>query len=260
MLSFHTIRAYLKHWLLRVDHHSIHSPYFFDFYNRVLNGRSDESKFTRIEDLRHSMLSDSTMIEVEDLGSGAGSKPNRRSLSEITRTSSSPPDLAQFYVRILSNMKARRIIELGSSVGITTLYLAQQREVEVITFEGSHGLANVALTNFESMEQKNIHLIEGNITSTLPDFLQNPAKVNFVLMDANHEYEPTVRYFNFLLKRLDEDSIVVVDDIHRSTGMEKAWDEIKAHPVVYGSADLFRCGILFFDPALNHQHFVWSLN
>jgi hypothetical protein len=29
--------------------------------------------------------------------------------------------------------------------------------------------------------------------------------------------------------------------------------------LVYGSIDLYRCGILFFDPALNKQHFILSL-
>lgn len=78
-------------------------------------------------------------------------------------------------------------------------------------------------------------------------------------MDANHRYEPTMSYFDLLMKRLNEKSIVVVDDIHWSEEMEKAWTELKNNQLVYGSVDLFRCGLLFFDPDLNRQHFVWSL-
>ena len=118
----------------------------------------------------------------------------------------------------------------------------------------------MALTNFEYFDQKNIHLIEGNISSTFPEFLQDPAKVNFALMDANHQYAPTMKYFSLLMRRLDENSVVVVDDIHWSAEMETAWGELLLHPLVYGSVDLFRCGILFFDPSLNRQHFIWSLN
>ena len=75
-------------------------------------------------------------------------------------------------------------------------------------------------------------------------------------MDANHRYEPTIRYFELLLKKVHEKSVLIVDDIHHSCDMEKAWKEMQRHRLVYGSADLFRCGILFFDPSLNKQHVI----
>ena len=78
-------------------------------------------------------------------------------------------------------------------------------------------------------------------------------------MDANHLYDPTLRYYQLLTKRLYEKSVVVIDDIHRSPQMQKAWNEIKSDVLVYGSVDLYRCGILFFDPMLRKQHFIWSL-
>jgi hypothetical protein len=75
-------------------------------------------------------------------------------------------------------------------------------------------------------------------------------------MDANHRYQPTLQYFERLLPKINETSIVVLDDIHYSREMEQAWQELKKHRIVYGSADLFRCGILFFDPSLNKQHVI----
>jgi len=78
-----------------------------------------------------------------------------------------------------------------------------------------------------------------------------------VLMDANHRYGPTMKYYALLMRRLDENSIVVLDDIHYSEEMERAWHDIRTHELVYGSVDVFGCGILFFDPALNRQHYIW---
>jgi hypothetical protein len=79
-------------------------------------------------------------------------------------------------------------------------------------------------------------------------------------MDANHHYEPTLKYFNWLLPVIHSMSIIIMDDIHYSAEMEKAWEEIKNHEQVHASIDLFRCGILFFDPSLNKQHVVLQLN
>ena len=144
-------------------------------------------------------------------------------------------------------------------MGITTLYLAQKNDTQVTTFEGNPSMINVALTHFEYFNTKNIALIQGNLDSELSNYLLKPIKINFVLMDANHRYEPTLRYFNLISKRMANKGIIVIDDIHYSEEMNSAWKELRDHQLVYGSVDLFRCGILFFDPALNRQHYIWSV-
>ncbi len=216
--------------------------------------------FHKIEHTRERLLANSLEIEVTDLGAGSAHfTKSKRVLSRIAATSLTPAALCEFYYRILKFQEAKTVVELGTSLGITSLYLAADEKIHVTTFEGSSSIADIALTNFESFNIHNIHLIEGNIDVTLPDFLQNPAKINFALVDANHRYEPTLRYFNALSKRMSKKGIMIIDDIHHSKEMTQAWNELKTHDLVYGSIDLFRCGILFFDVDLNKQHFVWSL-
>lgn len=261
MALLHQLKAGLRHWLNVVDEHSIHSPFFFDFYNRIVRGKTDALKFEKIERLRTDLLGNQTAIKVLDLGAGSTTlKDSNRTLADIASTSLSPRKLSEFYYRMIIEMDAQRVVELGACLGINTLYLAQKDDARIFTFEGSPALANVSLTNFEYLEQDNIQLIEGNLDATLPEFLQDPAKINFVLLDANHQYAPTMKYFGWLVRRLNEESIMVIDDIHLSEDMERAWEELQMNPLVYGSVDLFRCGILFFDPALNRQHFTWSLS
>ncbi len=258
MPSAQQLKAFIRHWLHVVDEHSIHSPYFFDFYRLIIKGTNPLNP--EIEKLRAQLLTNPLELAVEDFGAGSTHlKGAKRKLSDIAKTSLSEPGYSNLYLRIIQFIKATRIVELGTSLGVNTLYLAQEKKSKVFTFEGSPTLANVALTNFEFFNQKNIQLIEGNIDYTLSDFLQDPAKINFALIDANHRYAATMKYFGMLVMRLDEESILVVDDIHWSEEMEKAWNELKANELVYGSIDLFRCGILFFEPGLNRQHYVLSL-
>jgi hypothetical protein len=58
------------------------------------------------------------------------------------------------------------------------------------------------------------------------------------------------------VKKVHPNSIIIIDDIHYSPEMAAAWKVIKNHRLVYASADLFRCGIVFFDPSLNKQHVI----
>lgn len=261
MSKFFQIKSYFTHWLNAVDEHSIHSPFFFDFYSKVIK-KNDQDKpdFTAIEEIRQKLLANKTEVTISDLGAKSPHfKNENRSLSKIAETSLSPAQYCRLYNRIIHYIDASQILELGTSLGITTLYLAQKNNAHVTTFEGSASMINVALTHFEYFNTKNIELIQGNIDHELSNYLLKPVKINFALMDANHRYEPTLRYFNLISRRMANKGIIVIDDIHNSDEMNRAWLELRDHQLVYGSVDLFRCGILFFDPALNRQHYIWSV-
>lgn len=259
MSTFFHLKSYLNHWLNVVDEHSIHSPFFFDFYNKVVKGKTDPALFEEIEKTRERLLKNQSVISIKDLGAKSPHfKSDKRPINQVAATSLNDIDQCTFFYRMARYMESKRIVELGTSMGITSLYLSKIDGAKLFTFEGNSDLINIALTNFESLDQKNIELIEGNIDHTLPEFLQNPAKIDFALIDANHRYEPTLKYFNWLSMRMADQSVIVIDDIYYSEEMGRAWSELKKHELVYGSIDLFRCGILFFDLALNKQHFIWS--
>ena len=74
-------------------------------------------------------------------------------------------------------------------------------------------------------------------------------------VDANHTYEATMRYADFLLNRLTEKGILVLDDIHYSEQMERAWSELKADPRVTTSMDLYHVGLLFVDTHYLKRHY-----
>lgn len=254
------VKSYLRHWLTTVDEHSIHSPFFFDFYQRVIVNKQPAPDTTRIEAVRSKLLINQTEVAYQDVGSSSKHfKTSKRKLSDIAHTSLLPQKWAQLLYRIALFTEAKKIVELGTSMGLTSLYLSQVPKSTVYTFEGNPSMINVAITHFEFFTVKNIILIEGNIDNTLSDHLQNPAKVQFAFIDANHRFEPTLHYFDLLAKRMGDKGIMVIDDIHASPEMDKAWQEMKHHELVYGSVDLFRMGILFFDLSLNKQHYIWSL-
>lgn len=255
---FFRIKSYFSWWLEAVDEHSLHSPFFFDLYTKQIKPRVDPAEYRHIEILREKLLRDERYITVRDLGSRAPAKSTRM-ISKIARTSLSPARYSAIYARLAQYMEAQNILELGTSFGINTLYLAEKPDAIVTTFEGAPAIADIAGLTFEFASRRNVNLIIGNIDRTLPAFLQRVRRIDLAFLDANHRYEPTMRYFEHLLKKVHERSVLVVDDIHYSAGMEKAWKEMQTHRLVYGSADLFRSGILFFDPSLNKQHVILQL-
>jgi predicted O-methyltransferase YrrM len=253
--AFFRIKSFFSYWLNAVDEHSLHSPFFFDLYTSQIKASAGSHQFTHIEALRRKLLRDERAIDINDLGVKAKEK-SRRKISDIARTSLSTPRFSLLYLRLASYFQARSIIELGTCLGINTLYLAEKRDAAITTFEGSSALAEIATLTFQFAAKENVRLIVGNIDHTLPAFLEHLKRIDLAFMDANHRYEPTIQYFDWLVKKVHPNSIIIIDDIHYSPEMAAAWKVIKNHRLVYASADLFRCGIVFFDPSLNKQHVI----
>jgi predicted O-methyltransferase YrrM len=256
MNRFHQIRSYLTYWLDQIDERSLHSPFFFDLYQDVIKKSSGLPEYAAIEVLRKKLSQSTDEIEVLDLGSGSMLPPGKRRVGAIARTSLSQKKYSQLYAALIRRFGCRNIIELGTSLGINSLYLSCTAGSTVTTFEGAPAIASYAQSTLEFAGRTNVKIIEGDIAITLPRFLASSAKIDFAFIDANHRYEPTLQYFRTILPGTHTQSLILVDDIHYSPEMEHAWQDLKRYPTVYGSADLYKVGILFFDPSLNKQDVV----
>ena len=254
---FFQLKSFTTYWLDAVDEHSLHSPFFYDFYSKTLKAKIVNIELSHIEELRRKLLFDDRTIMVTDLGSGSAHfKSSTRKISDLARTSLSPRKYSLLYAKIIQRYNCRNLLELGTSLGINALYLASSKGSSVTTFEGSTAIAAEAQTLFDVAGANNITLIIGNIDQALPSYLQSIEKIDFAFLDAHHRYEPTLKYFEAMIRKTHEHSVIVLDDIHYSAEMEKAWKAILKHQCVYATVDLYRCGIVFFDPSLNKQHVV----
>ena len=165
----------------------------------------------------------------------------------MARTSAKPAKYGQLLFRLVNRFQPAVIFDLGTSLGITTSYLAGARQqAQVYTFEGCPNIVLEAQNNFNQLGLVNISLVQGNLDDTLLAQLQAVNELDFVFFDGNHRYEPTMRYFNACLARHHGNSVFVVDDIYLSQEMKRAWREIKKHPQVRQTVDLYFIGLVFF--------------
>ncbi|WP_315822000.1 class I SAM-dependent methyltransferase [Paraflavitalea speifideaquila] len=127
----------------------------------------------------------------------------------------------------------------------------------VMTGEGSQAIAAKALSNFQQLGLQRIQLEPGNFDETLPAMLARLSPVELAFIDGNHRLEPTLHYFEQLLPHITDKSIIILDDIHWSEGMEQAWQQVKEHPAVTLTVDLFFIGLVFFRKDFKvKQHFT----
>ena len=258
---FRLLKKYLHYYLTASNGkgHGIHSPFVFDLIINVLQDKKKYECYDLIEAGRQRLLKRSAEIEVEDLGAGSGSiKTSKRVVADMARSSLKPAKYAQLMYRMVKHYQPKIIVELGTSFGITTSYLASgNAEAKIYTIEGAASIADIARETFRKLELKNIELTEGDFGHVLPSVLTRTGKIDLAFIDGNHKKIPTLEYFHQLVNLSTPSTIIIFDDIHWSMEMEEAWTAIQQDPAITLSIDLFFIGIVFFNPDINHkQHFT----
>lgn len=239
--------------------HGTHSPFIYHFITRVLNDKAHYTAYKITEDLRSRLLKDSRILFIEDYGAGSAvSKKHERSIKSIARNAAKSKKFGQLLFRMVKYYQPGTILELGTSLGITTSYLSLANpSSKIVTVEGAKEIAAMAALNFRQLAIDNIELVQGNFDNILPEILTRISLVDFAFIDGNHRKVPTENYFQMLLPHLHNESLLVFDDIHWSKEMEQAWETIKMHPEVRCTIDLFFIGIVVFRKEFREkQHFT----
>lgn len=252
------VSKYISYKIKAVSKHKVHSPFVFDLIVDVFENENSYYAFPAVELIRKKLLLSKRSITVEDMGAGSRVfKSNQRKIKDIVKHSAKKPKYAQLLFKLVNYYQPSTILELGTSLGLTTTYLAKARKkAKVYSFEGSAEICQAAKNTFKSLRVKNVQLIQGNFNETLPEILPKVDVLDFAFFDGNHQKKPTLDYFNQCLERANEHSVFVFDDIHWSDEMTEAWEEIKAHPEVTLTVDIFQFGIVFFRKGVEKQHFV----
>ena len=229
--------------------HGVHSPFVFDFIVHVLRGKEEHVEgFKQIEAKRKLLQQSKQVLDVLDLGAGSISgKKNHRTVSSIAKRAAKPSRFARLFYRIITYYQIDSVLELGTSLGLTTRYLSlAEPQHGVISIEGAPAIANFTSKSLAEEGMRNTTILTGDFNDHLPIVLASMKGSKLVFFDGNHQYQPTLDYFQAALEVIDDADILIFDDIHWSKGMEKAWSEIRNNEKVSCTIDLFFIGIVFF--------------
>jgi predicted O-methyltransferase YrrM len=263
MRNLKVVFDYIKYYFVSTNEHGLHSPFLFHLALNVIYLKHPFYEYEKLNEIRMQLLKSNETIIFEDYGAGSNVfRGNKRRINEIAKHGITNRKHAELLFRLVNHFQPENILELGTSLGLTTMYLASaSKKTKVFTIEGSKSLVEFAQKQFFENNFSNIELINGNFNDQLPVVLDKLDKIDFVFIDGNHEKNATIKYFNLLLSKSHEKTIMVFDDIHWSQGMNEAWNEIKKNEKVKISIDLFFMGIIIFRKEQREQeHFILKNN
>jgi len=252
---------YIHYWIKSSNSkgHGVHSPFVFELIDKVLTDDRNFYVFPLIEAAREEYLFDNTPISVIDFGPESRLNSNHsKTVASIAKYALKLKKIDQLLFRLVNYFGPTTILELGTSLGITTSYLAAANQNSlVITMEGSPEIAKQAERHFQHIGLNNIEQVVGNFDSTLTNVLQKNKSLDFVFIEKAHQFDSTLKYFNLIKDNLKDQSVVVFGDIHQSKEMEQVWGAVKSDEAVKLTVDLFHIGLVFFrKEQKKKQHFI----
>jgi predicted O-methyltransferase YrrM len=231
--------------------HSLHSPYVYAWYTSISSKHHARTKH-REDRLFLSKNWGTKILEYN------GTRPKK--IDSILANEVLPPAWLSMLVQTGTFIGAKKILELGTSIGITTSSLATiPTAALVVTFEKDPNLVEISKDLFLSRASGSIvKVCSGDINSTLLPYLaaMDGEPLDLVFVDANHQKAPTLEYVKVLEPYLNSVSWVILDDINHSQEMQDAWKQLRTLNTFDATIDLYRFGILIKNPNLQKTHYT----
>ena len=252
---------YLWYLLHAKTRHDIHSPFVFAFIEDILHDNTQYSDYQTIEKQVAHLKRNRNVLEIVDFGTGKENAKYQtyfKRVNEVAKNAGITRKHGRLLYRLVRHYQPATMLELGTSLGISTMYQAKgNTNAQFTAIEGCASLAMVAQGSLDKTGCKNVTLKTAHFKTVLPSLLADLNKtLDYAFIDGDHSYDGTMHYFELLKKHIDDNSILVFHDIHWSKGMGKAWNELKQDPEVTISIDLYFMGIVFFKKGLSKQDFV----
>jgi len=247
MSAIYQIKKYLQYRLHAGNEHGLHSPYVYKLYTEVISNKNNYYAFDELDKTRRQLLQNKESIEVVDLGAGSQKMNCTRKIADIAKYSIVSKKYGELLFRLINYFNPETVLELGTSLGISSLYISKASpKANITTIEGCTNTYNFAKKLIETTGAKNIEMLKASFDDAFKNNVSNK-KFDVVYIDGNHTYEATINYFNLLLKNnTNQNSVLIFDDIYWTPQMTAAWEEIKKHPAVTITIDLYKVGLVFF--------------
>ncbi len=253
--SVNIVLEYIKYQWNAKGRHGTHSPFVYDFVDKVINVPLPEKFLLERKRLIQVLKNDYERIEINDFGAGSKKMNQIRKVKDIFKNSSSRGKFGSLLYRLSNYYKAQHILEFGTSLGFGTIHLASGNFTNTVySIEACPNTIRKATENIAAFDIKNVQLINSDFRTFIAE--KHSTIYDIIFIDGHHDGEALKEYVNALQANSHDETIFVLDDIRWSESMLKAWNELVTDQRFHLSLDLFRMGILMKRKHQNKEHFV----
>jgi tRNA G46 methylase TrmB len=163
-MNFFNFWKYVEYRLKAKNAHHLHSPFIYKLYTEVILNKENYYSFDKLSALRKELLRNDTSLNFIEMGAGSKIlRGNSRKVFEIARHGITQEKYAKLLFRIVDHFNSEIIVELGTSLGLTTLYLSSPNpKAKVLSLEGNSEISGFAKRQADTFGSRNIEFVVGN--------------------------------------------------------------------------------------------------
>jgi len=210
-----------------------------------------------IEDFYFQLCKLDTKINFEDFGAKKNEKIKIKKISEIAKKTSTKFKEGIIFQKIIDYFNVKNILELGTSLGIGTMFLSGVSScISVTTIEACKDIIDFTEQNFKANGINNVKFINDKFDNVFDKNLLNKQKFDLFFIDGNHTFDASLKYLKYIEQNLVTNRFIIIfDDINWSKDMYNAWKYIvKTHKNCF-MMNFFRTGFLFYNYKLPEGEF-----
>ncbi|MCP9610679.1 hypothetical protein [Coprobacter tertius] len=235
------LRKYYIKTIRRLRHrkgYGVHSPFAYNLITKVIEEPFMYYCYNEIERLKKEVLP----LYTENISTG-----KRKKISFKKGT---------LLFRLVNHFKPQHILEIGSSWGISTLYLYEGNpSAELRSIEPDKlvcGVAREITSSFLSPDT----FSDGALFEAIDNYLLQYPCLQFVCIHrlANEQDYPLL--LDRLQNHLGPETVIVIDEINGNRARKVFWTGWMENNNVRVTMDLYDIGLIFCNPKLNKQDYV----
>lgn len=233
----------------------VHSPFVYNLITKVIEERCGYYSFYDIELLRKQLLFREERLTYPDRQKRGRMKS--RTIGEIVKREAIKPRHGALLFRLVNYFKSVRILQLGPTMGLSTLYLTSYAShLQCVALENVSEFATIARQVFDKAARNPIDLRVGDYQTLLPEALRDMKQVDCVFFNTLYELYDNFRLFEACLDYVHNDTFFVFEGIRANSQMRKFWQDVCASPDVTVTLDLYSLGIVFFNKKLHKRDYI----
>ncbi len=238
--------------------YGIHSPLAYSLITKVIEEKYPYYVFDEIEKMRQELIDDTTLVSYL----GRSGKIKKKTIGEITLKECHHRKYGALLFRLVNFFKATSVLNVGSSSGVMSLYLASaDSNCSCVALEHRKELIEAAKDKAGKLGLENLHFCMGISLNVIEKTLQEQCcGFDLIFIDTAHNPELTGKIVNMCLQYIRKDSVLIIDGIHRNKNMQQVWKTIKVQIQGGMTMDLYALGIVFASNRMYKKDYITYFN
>lgn len=248
------IKIYLEYYFKAETKFNIHPPFLFNFIDFTFDQDRIFYAFDKIQEASEILKRNETHIPSEPFSKNR--QQDQFTVAELYKKSGHSVSEYECLYRMNLFLKSKNSLELGACTGMSGIAIAlSNKSGKLTSIEGNQFLSSICNAMFDRFKLSNAQCIAIEFdsflnTTSVQDF-------DFVFLDGDHQYDSTIKYASKLLTITTDAAVLVLDDIHWSADMYRAWKDLIKHPAIQCSLETERWGILFKNKILSAGNYTY---